>query len=592
MKSPLPVSSLRGLALLGLGLLLGGCVSAQGVSSRSEPAVYLPGERSAGLTPELIAGLPPRTVIEAAEDALAANDLTRAEQLAAALPDSLPDLQLQPRLQLLRAELALRGGQPQLALERLPGGTSDPAVGLRLQDLRAQAAFALQDPVAGVQAYIERRRWIGDPAGRVRNDDLLWQALGAVALGPESLTRAAEAGVEVQGWIELALIARQQVSAGTLEAWRLRHPHHPGAERLGMIASGVPLIGQTTARLALLLPLSGPYASSAEAVRDGFFSAYLTAGEQIPVTVYDTGSTEDTALAAYQRALAEGAGFIVGPLRKESIAALTQSGQPPVPVLALNTLDDGRQVPFNFFQFGLSPEDEARAAAERAIAEGGRRAVALVPQNEWGERVLAAFRQRLETQGGTLLAAARYEAETRDFSRSIEELLRLNASQARHRALVETLGARVQYEPRRRDDVDFIFFAARRQEGRLIWPQFRFHRADNLPAYATSLIFDGTGDADLTGVRFCDMPWMLDTRTPLRQESARLASAQAFPRLFALGVDAFTLVLRITRGEFSESQPLPSATGELNLGPNGLVSRRLSCAQLGARDARLLPALP
>ncbi|MFP5356983.1 MAG: penicillin-binding protein activator [Gammaproteobacteria bacterium] len=592
MKSPAIPPRFRALLMPALALLLGACVSAQGVSSRSGSSPYLPGERSAGLTPEFIAGLPPQAVIEAAEQALAAGDTGRAAQLAAALPETLPDFNLAPRLKLLRAELALLDGQPQRALEALPPGTSDPAIGLRLEALRARAAFALQDPVAGVQAYIERRRWITDPAERMRNDDELWLALNTVTLGPESLSRSAEAGREVQGWIELALIARQQVSAGTLEAWRQRHPHHPGAERLGMIASSVPLIGQATARLALLLPLSGPFAPSAEAVRDGFFSAYLTAGEQLPVTVYDTGATDETALAAYQRALAEGAGFIIGPLRKEAIAQLTQYGQPPVPVLALNTLDDGRQVPFNFFQFGLSPEDEARAAAERAVAEGGRRAVALVPKNEWGERVLAAFRERLEGLGGTLLDAARYESETRDFSASIQSLLRLNGSQARHRAVVEALGARVQYEPRRRDDMDFIFFAARRQEGRLIWPQFRFHRADGVPAYATSLVYDGSGDPDLSGVRFCDMPWMLEPNTPLRLDSDRLASARAYPRLFALGVDAFTLVLRISRGEFSETQPLPSATGELRLGPNGLVSRHLSCAQLDARGARLLPALP
>ncbi|WP_404854442.1 penicillin-binding protein activator, partial [Escherichia coli] len=45
------------------------------------------------------------------------------------------------------------------------------------------------------------------------------------------------------------------------------------------------------------------------------------------------------------------------------------------------------------FQFGLAAEDEARAVASRAWGDGMRRAVALVPRGEWGDRVLAAFSQ-------------------------------------------------------------------------------------------------------------------------------------------------------------------------------------------------------
>lgn len=351
-----------------------------------------------------------------------------------------------------------------------------------------------------------------------------------------------------------------------------------------------------TSAIALLLPLSGQYAGASSAIRDGFMTAYLRAGGKVPVRVYDTGDSITTVNAAYQHALREGAGMIVGPLRKEYVAAFAAQTQLPVPVLALNTLDQSAAVPPHFYQYGLAPEDEARAAAERAIADGARRAVAMVPQSEWGDRVLAAFSQRLAQLGGGVLKTARYNSGQTDFSDAIQSLLGLDASKQRHKALTAVIGIRTEYEPRRRDDVDFIFLAARRSDARLILPQFRFFRATSLPVYATSLIYDGTSDPDVNGVTFCDMPWILQTEGTIaaqRAEVAGLASAQAQPRLFAFGMDASTLVGRIQSGSASPGMVYPSATGGLEVGANGVVARKLNCARFVNGQPRLLDiALP
>lgn len=54
--------------------------------------------------------------------------------------------------------------------------------------------------------------------------------------------------------------------------------------------------------------------------------------------------------------------MVIGPLRRESVAAIAQRGPLPVPVVALNQLPaDMAWVP-NLYQFALAPEDEARAA--------------------------------------------------------------------------------------------------------------------------------------------------------------------------------------------------------------------------------------
>lgn len=339
----------------------------------------------------------------------------------------------------------------------------------------------------------------------------------------------------------------------------------------------VPSPSAPPAGIALILPLSGPLAATAEAVRDGFLAAALKNAHRLPIRLYDSGDSTASGLTAYQQALREGASFVVGPLRKESIAAIAALGAPQAPVLALNYLDDSARSPNNFFQLGLAPEDEAIAAAEHAVAQGHKRAIALVPQTEWGDRVLVAFDKRLRELGGVTLKTARYKPGTTDYGKIMPNLMGIDTSKS-------------DAEQRRREDIDFIFMPARASDSRMIWPQFRFHRGNGLPIYATSMIYEGSYDKELSGVRFCDMPMMLQadsTWASARNDAADLPSIKHQPRLYALGYDAYNLVGLLQSGRLQTGTAIPSATGNLQMKSNGAVSRSLGCAQF--RDGGIRP---
>src|SRR5690606_28896371 len=113
-----------------------------------------------------------------------------------------------------------------------------------------------------------------------------------------------------------------------------------------------------------------------------------------------------------------------------------------------------------------------------------------------------------------VLETAFYRPGGTDFSEPIRELLNLDASDRRYRALRNTLRRPIAFESQRRQDVDFIFVGAFPREARLIRPQLRFHHAMDVPVVATSHVFTGTANAtadqDMDGVRFVDMPWLLD----------------------------------------------------------------------------------
>src|SRR5690606_24490103 len=143
--------------------------------------------------------------------------------------------------------------------------------------------------------------------------------------------------------------------------------------------------------------------ASGQAVRNGFLASYYAAKEQNPntptVDVLDT--SKGNVVALYQQAIAQGADFVVGPLKKEDVETLAASGNLPVPVLALNTLNDGRSVR-NLYQFGLSPQEEAMQVAVKAVQNGYSRALVVAADDAWSQGVADAFQQQFVMQGGVI----------------------------------------------------------------------------------------------------------------------------------------------------------------------------------------------
>lgn len=362
----------------------------------------------------------------------------------------------------------------------------------------------------------------------------------------------------------------------------------PAPPRAATIAPPVPVPAHGEPGFALLLPLSGNFSATAEAVRDGFLSAAFDDPAHPRVRLYDIGATSDSLRAAYQKALAEGATFLVGPLRKEDVAALA-GFVPPVPVLGLNYLDAGVSAPFNFFQFGLAPEDEARAAAKQALALGQRRALALVPDADWGARALDALDATLRAGGGQVVRAQHYAQGTIDQSKAIAELMGVSASEERHRALSAVLGRKSEFEPQRRGDVDLIFLGARSQDARLLIPQLRFNRAGDLPVYATALVYDGKPAADLNGLRFCDTPWSIgEGETLAAQKAAAAALPSGGTRLFALGRDAYALSSGLARSSLHVGDAVDGVSGRLEWRGASVIGRDLACVQISGDGLRPL----
>jgi outer membrane PBP1 activator LpoA protein len=348
------------------------------------------------------------------------------------------------------------------------------------------------------------------------------------------------------------------------------------------------------AHVAALLPLSGRNAAAGTQLRDGLLSAYYAtpATARTPLRFYDTGAI--SVAEALQNATSAGAQFVIGPLARDEVVAAA-AFQARIPILSLNFLPAEQSAPDStFYQFALSPEDEARAVARRALSEGRRRAITFVPAGEWGARVLKAFQDELEAGGGRVLATETVSG--RDATSAIQTALRLDDSRARHRRLQAVLDLPLAFQPRRRSDVDFLFTPGQAAMLRQLRPQLQFNAAGDIPTYTTSEAWDGRSGNDLDGIMFPDMPWMIATDAPAAA-ALRSATSSAFGdargrgRLYAFGHDAWLLQQALRERGTSTKTPgitVDGASGSLSIDAERRVQRSLRWAELTSDSLKLL----
>ena len=506
------------------------------------------------------------------------------------------------------AALALWDGQPDSALNllepmsRLALPTSYRA---RVEALRADAWFQKRDPSHAIRLLTQREAWLDDDGSILLNRKRLWQGLLVSDL--ETLRSAAEIEIdpETQAWLTLGALATSTGQQGVgwtngVIRWQENNVDHPAIVILSELELPDSDLLDFPRQIALLLPLSGSNATAGKAIQNGFFGAYFSAVAGLQdaqqIRVYDVNETGG-ARQAYTLAVGEGAEFVVGPLLRRNVNDLAREILLPVPVLTLNFLPDDYLAPPGLYQFALAPEDEAVSAARRAMADGNEHAVALVPNNEWGRRVLTSFSTELEALGGTLLDYRSYQPSNQDFSVEIEGLMALSQSVNRYRRLRANIGGPLQFDPRRRQDADFVFLAANAPVGRMIKSQLKFHYSGELSVYSTSFIYsmDGRSNADLNGLMFADTPWVISPHAWIADlpglYSEYWPAERRLGRLHAMGYDAYHLVAQLFGSRTTPMDEMDGATGRLYLDADGRVHRRLAWAQFQRGEPVALPQI-
>ena len=495
-------------------------------------------------------------------------------------------------LLLLTAKLALADKNSTLASQTI----SEITPVSREQQIRYYALKADLDYLYGRYYYVVDRRvqlsaYLIESKDIQDNNTKIWAALSSM---PNAQLYSQQSdNTLINGWLDLAKVMRagqQNVSAleDDLLDWGTRHPAHPANDTfLTELIDNYQHDISIKKHIAIILPMQGSLANISDTIKNGILSAYYndTNNTIKPVLkFYDSSSDELTFPQLYQQALDDGATNVIGPLDKDIINALTQQLSLDVPILTLNYADNTYSYTENLYQFGLSPEDEARQAAELAINQNKMKAAIFYPDSEWGKRLKEAFTEQYEFLGGEVLTTADYDTNTNDYTRPIRALFNLDQSDIRRRKVENILGEKLQYEARRRQDIEMIFLAATHRSARSIMPAFKFHRAGSLSIYSTSHVYTGKIDTeldrDLNGLIFCDLPWILQNDSPLSKIfTDNWPQQQNLTRLFAFGIDAYHLTYNLDYLKNKDYAIYNGLTGNIRLNEQNRITRKLLWAK-------------
>jgi len=583
--------------LLACLLLLGACGASQGI----RPAAAAGGDRAAALLVRADAA----TGDDAASLRLSAAELLLADERPAEASGLLESIaantpELRTRLGLLRAKLSLAADDAVAAMANLrgvapPDRASDQFVAYHwlLGDIHA----AMANPRQAVSAWVEASTSLDDSRGSELQRNI-WNALTRLSNRNLEEMAASATSYELRGWIELARVVdpgqhdipRQLRS---LASWQRAWEQHSAARELPeQLARLENAWAERPSHIALILPLRE---AAGAALQQGFLAGYyeaLAESRQVPyLSLFDSSAVTDIA-PLLESAEAAGADLIVGPLFKERVNELLDAGELPLPTLALN-YTDSEPPPGNndLFQFALAPEDEIDAVIELAWQDGHRSAAVIHPANDVFTRLRDIFAENWQARGGAFAASTGYR-DNGDFTAVVKIALDIHASEERFARLLDVLPrSSVQFTPRRRQDLDFIFLMANPQAGRQIKPALNFYYAEELPVFALPSIHDGVDNPglnrDLDGIVFADAPlmWQMD-------ENANFTTGGAERRLQAMGLDSFRLYpwLQQLQRQFQQNRTmsLRGATGELRMEAGQRIRRQLAPGRFANGVARPL----
>ena len=523
------------------------------------------------------------------------------------LPEVMATPELQHRRDIVLAKSLLFSDQPEEAIAALPEPTLIVSAldRARVFETRAQAFNSLDDPDNELIARIELENQIADVAIIDKNHEQIWTTLTTQPVSRLRTLTTNVRGDTYQGWIALAMVnadaaSNPQLRAEKLDQWRTLYAAHPASDRFvpQIYAGGdtvdfaAPSDGSIN-NIAVLLPLSASRMTTvAGALRDGIVAAHQFSSDQFnPPTLrfYDVGENPAYVRAAYENAIADGADAVIGPLRKQAVSAIVTLRDVTVPTVTLNTVDASLSYgggSSSIIQFGLAPEDEARAAASRAIGLSLKNAVILQADDSRGDREARAFQDAMFAYGGDVVHVAVLPTDEYDYSKQIKDALQITQSDARFRTLSNTIGSKLFFEPDIRPDVDVIFLAVGSEQARSVRPQLDFFHAVDVPRLGTSRVAGADDNIkknrDLNSIFYPEAPWVL--RKSMQKDPLRLqietnfpASKGAYAKLYALGADAYKVITNLTA--LSNGERLEGFTGDLELSNNGHIRRHLDWAQ-------------
>jgi ABC-type branched-subunit amino acid transport system substrate-binding protein len=193
--------------------------------------------------------------------------------------------------------------------------------------------------------------------------------------------------------------------------------------------------GRPLIRVAILLPFNAPNSNIRALSSSLYNAAQLALFEFNNPNILLMPKATGSAAAAHQAAedaIREGADLILGPLFAEEVTAIAPVARASgVPVVAFSS--DITVAGNGVYLLSFPPDEDVSRIVDYAVLNGMTRFAALTPQNDYGNRVAAAFRKAVTDHGATLTDIASYPTATEGMNDPVKQVAHYSA---RHAALV------------------------------------------------------------------------------------------------------------------------------------------------------------
>jgi len=315
-------------------------------------------------------------------------------------------------------------------------------------------------------------------------------------------------------------------------------------------------------RVALLVPMTGPNAGVGVSIANAASLALLdTGGKTIRITTYDTATG---AVAAAQRAVADGNGVILGPLLAEDVRAVAPVARAKgVPLISFS--NDTGVAGNGTYVLGFSPVQSIQRVVGYARSKGMTRFAGLVPNGVYGQRSANALLRAVESAGGQVVSMQNFDRSQTSISAAITKMSQASAYEA---VLIADSGT----------------FAAQAV------PLLRRHGGAGARVLGTEL---WNTEGGLAGKPAMQGAWFASVSDGLYGQLAakyRARYGRAPYRLASLGYDSVLLVTRIAR-DWKIGERFPTALlddkggfagidGAFRFGKDGVADRMLEVQQI------------
>ncbi len=176
-------------------------------------------------------------------------------------------------------------------------------------------------------------------------------------------------------------------------------------------------------RVAMLLPLSGNFASMGQSMKN---AATMAIGDlnnnNLVVQFYDTKGSTGGARVAIENAVNADSDLILGPLTADEVSAISPVAKSKdIPVISFSSSPSVLQE--GIYSLGLLNDQQIERIVHYAVGQGRRQLAAVMPNNQSGINMLKSYIKSARRNGAEVTKVGFYAPETMEFTDLVTSMI-------------------------------------------------------------------------------------------------------------------------------------------------------------------------